>query len=295
MTEDKSPQSTQKPQRFAQLGANLGRGVVIGVANIIPGVSGGTLAVILRIYERLVTSIRDVLSLRGGWTKHIPFLLQIAVGAAVGLVGLARVIEFLLETHTASTQLFFMGLILGSVPALLRQSRGLRLSAGQILTFALALAAVIALSLATEGAAGRVYTERSVGTAALFLASGIAGAAAMVVPGISGSFLLLLIGTYASIISAINSLDFFILGATAVGVLVGLGLITRVIAWLFQHAPGLTYAAILGLVAGSLVRLWPGLPAGLGWLWGLAAFVLGAALALALGGGGKREEREQAS
>jgi putative membrane protein len=158
--------------------------------------------------------------------------------------------------------------------------------------FVVALAGVLALSLLSGGEAAQVYTARTVGTAALFLASGVAGAAAMVVPGISGSFLLLLIGTYASIISAINSLDWFVLGATAVGVLVGLGLITQVIAWLFQRAPGVTYAAILGLVAGSLVRLWPGLPAGVEWVWGVAALLVGAALAFALGGGKDRGDQQ---
>ena len=264
--------------------ANLGRGVAVGVANIIPGVSGGTLAVVLRIYEKLITSLRDVLSLRKGWIRHVPFLAQIVVGAGIGIVGLARVIEYLLATHAGPTQLFFIGLILGSVPALLQQSRGVRFSAGQIVAFLVALAAVIGISLLTGAEAGRVVTARTVGTAGLLVASGIAGAAAMVVPGISGSFLLLLIGTYGTIIHGINELDIFILGATGVGILLGLALITRLIAWLFQRAPGPTYAAILGLVAGSLVRLWPGLLSGMEWLWGATAVILGAVLALVLGG-----------
>ncbi len=264
--------------------ANLGRGVAVGVANIIPGVSGGTLAVVLRIYEKLITSLRDVLSLREGWIRRVPFLAQIVVGAGIGIVGLARVIEYLLATHGGPTQLFFIGLILGSVPALLRQSRGMRFSAGQSVAFIAALAAVIGISLLTGAEAGRVFTARTVGTAGLLVASGIAGAAAMVVPGISGSFLLLLIGTYGTIIHGINELDIFILGATGVGILLGLALITRLIAWLFQRAPGPTYAAILGLVAGSIVRLWPGLLSGLEWFWGAIAVILGAVLALLLGG-----------
>ncbi|MFP4484351.1 MAG: DUF368 domain-containing protein [Spirochaetaceae bacterium] len=275
--------------------ANLGRGVTIGVANVIPGVSGGTLAVVLRIYEKLITSVRDVLSFRKGWPRRIPFLAQIALGVGVGIVGLARVIEYLLATHAGPTQLFFIGLILGSVPALLRQSGSMRVSVGHILAFVIALSAVIGISLLTGAETTRIFSERSVGTAGLLVASGIAGAAAMVVPGISGSFLLLLIGTYATIIHGINQVDPFILGATAVGVLVGLALITRLIAWLFRRAPGPTYAAILGLVAGSLVRLWPGVLTGLEWLWGAVAVMVGAASALLLGGrnrgGGERADR----
>lgn len=262
---------------------NIARGVAVGIANIIPGVSGGTIAVVLRMYERLITAIRDVMAFRPGWPRSLLFLAQIALGAGVGLVALARVIEYLLESHAVPTQLFFMGLILGSVPALLRQSRGLRVSSGQLVAGALAFAGVVALSLAGGGEASTVYAEQNAGTAGLLMASGVAGAAAMVVPGISGSFLLLLIGTYATIIHGINELDLFILGSTALGVLVGLGIITRLIAQLFERVPGPTYAAILGLVAGSLVRLWPGLPTGIGWVWAIAAFVVGGALATALG------------
>jgi putative membrane protein len=270
---------------------NLVRGVAVGVANIIPGVSGGTIAVILRMYERLITAIRDLMSLRPGWPRSALFLGQIALGAAVGLVALARVIEYLLETHTVPTHLFFMGLILGSVPALLQQSRGLRAEIGQLLAAGSALALVVLLSVLGDAGPTAVYTERSLGTAGLLVASGIAGAAAMVVPGISGSFLLLLIGTYATIIHGINELDLFILGATALGAVLGLAAITRVIAWLFERAPGTTYAAILGLVAGSLLRLWPGVPAGAEWFWAVAAFIVGAGIAAVLGAQGGRGGR----
>lgn len=281
--------STSEPWRIpAGILANVLRGAAIGIANIIPGVSGGTIAVILRIYERLITAIRDFLSFGEGWVRRALFLLQIVVGAGIGLLALARVIEYLLETHGGPTQLFFIGLILGSVPALLRQSKALRLSAGQIASFLIALAVVAGISLLGSAETGTVYAERGISTALLLLGSGVAGAAAMVVPGISGSFLLLLIGSYGTIIHGINSLDPFILGSTAVGVLMGLGIITRVIAWLFERVPGPTYAAILGLVAGSLVRLWPRGMVGPEWLWGVAALAAGGAIALALGGRGRR-------
>ena len=264
------------------IGANLLRGAAIGIANLIPGVSGGTIAIILDIYEQLIEAIASLLRFDSDWWRRFLFLLQIGGGALVALLLFARLIDLLLEQQPIAAGLFFVGLVLGSVPHLWRRLQATKPTIITIVPFLCGLIiapllTAIPLLTSTSG------TATSSGPGLLFL-SGIAGAAAMALPGISGSFVLLLIGTYRTIIDALSSLDLLVLAIVAVGVLIGLGSISVIIRRLLQRWPGPILAALFGLVLGSIVRIWPGLPSG----WdnvtiGAGALIVGLLPALLLG------------
>ncbi len=262
--------------------ANLVRGFVIGIANVIPGVSGGTLAVILGIYERLIDSIDRLFRLREGWLRGGFFVAQIVIGAAGGIVALAHFMEGLLERYPFAMAFLFVGLILGSVPSLVRQLESPRISVGGVIAFAVALVIVVATSWGAESL-GAQYLPGGFRTLGLFFLSGVAGAAAMVVPGISGSFVLVLLGTYTAVIFAINNRDLFFLGVVALGALVGIILITRIIAFLLRRFHRLTYSAIIGLVVGSVFAVWPGVPTGERLILSVLLLIAGVGVALLFG------------
>jgi putative membrane protein len=271
--------------------ANLLRGAALGVANIIPGVSGGTIAVVLRVYDRLIDAIAGVTGFEPGMWRRVWFLAQIAVGAVVGIFALARVIEVFLERAPVPTTYFFIGLIAGSLPVIVAECRRRPIRPLHAVAALLGFVAVLLLGGFGAPEATQALTELTVANGIVLGLSGIAGAAAMVIPGISGSFLLLVIGTYATVIAAINNLDAMLLAPVALGVLIGLVLVTRLIRFVLNRYPQPTYMAILGLVAGSAVKLFPGLPE----LWAASALALigGFLLALLLGGtfGGSPERR----
>lgn len=261
---------------------NVLRGFVIGVANVIPGVSGGTLAVVLGIYERLITSIDRLFRLRTGWMVSGFFVFQVLLGAGIGIVTLAHFMEGLLERYPYGMAFLFMGLILGSIPSLVGQLETPKVSPGGIAAFVVAFAVVAVTSGGAEGL-GLQYLPGGFRTLGLFFLSGVAGAAAMVVPGISGSFVLVLLGTYTAVLYAVNNRDLIFLAVLALGALLGVVLVTRLIAYLLRRFHRLTYSAIIGLVAGSVVALWPGMPQGESVLLSLILFVGGAGLALLFG------------
>lgn len=272
---------------------NLVRGFFIGIANVIPGVSGGTIAVLLGIYERLVTSIDRLFRFRKGWITSGFFVLQVVLGAGLGIVALAHFMEQLLERYPYGMAFLFMGLILGSVPSLLRQVEPPRISPAGGLAFLLAFALVVLTSGSGEHA-GLQYLPGDFRSLGLFFLSGVAGAAAMVVPGISGSFVLVLLGTYAPILQAINNRDLFFLGVVAVGAVVGIVLVTRLIAYLLRRFHRITYSAIIGLVVGSVVAIWPGMPEGESVLLSLVLLICGSGLALLFGSRARRRPVESA-
>ncbi len=258
------------------------KGLLIGIANIIPGVSGGTFALLLGIYERLVGAIRSVnlLTLRRArglfsapgrklfreeW-KRIDgtFLLVLAAGAIAAIVASSRPIKYLLAEHPAPTLAFFAGLVLPSlaVPYGLMKRRG-ALEAGFALAGAALVVGISFVDCAGAGQAGYLVT---------FLCA-ILAISAMILPGISGSFLLLILGQYGHIIEALDSLNSWaiggfsprafpwagagLLGAFCAGAGAGLAAFTRLLAWLLKRFHSQTMGFLVGLIVGSLWTLWP--------------------------------------
>ncbi len=271
-------------------------GVLMGAANIIPGVSGGTVALITGIYGRLVTAISHVDLELADHVRHrrwreaaehldVRFLAALAVGITVGTLGLASVMNYLLEQHRAATYSVFFGLILGSSFLVFRLVRRWTVWCGVWLAASL-VAAFVVVGLPT-------LSSPPEGLAYIFLC-GVLGICAMILPGISGAFILLVLGRYEYITGLLR--DFLHGQLTLHGLVTivvfcagcGIGLLAfaRFLRWLLTRFESETLAALVGLMLGSLRKLWP-FPQGLPEQWnqsvaGCAVLCLSALAAVVL-------------
>lgn len=231
------------------------KGMAIGVANIIPGVSGGTVAVILGVYPTLIESISKFFTNKEKRKDYFVFLLQIGIGAIVGIGIFAKIIEFSMANYFQITMFLFIGLILGGVPVVYNSHKDMSISIARIASFLVAFLVMIGFFLIDKGESASI---QYFGMWVYFL-SGMVAAGAMIIPGISGSLLLVLIGTYPSIVASVGNINITVLAPVAVGVIVGVLIFAKIIDILLQRAPAVTYYAILGLIVGSFFKLWPGI------------------------------------
>lgn len=234
------------------------KGVLMGAADVVPGVSGGTVAFITGIYEELIDSIHrfDLHALKllaKGQLKAVwqyvngTFLLALLSGIALSLVSLAQGVLYMLAHYPELLWAFFFGLILASTWVIVRHIPQWDFS--NMLLFA--LGTVIAYVLTSLSP-----TQLEVTPLTVFLSGAIA-ICAMILPGISGSFILLLLGMYANILGAIKSLQFTTIGIFAAGCVVGLLSFSRLLNWLFTHHRVATLAMMSGFLLGSLNKVWP--------------------------------------
>ncbi|WP_271853614.1 DUF368 domain-containing protein [Planococcus maritimus] len=239
---------------------NIYRGILMGISDLIPGVSGGTIAFILGIYDRLLESISGFFSRE--WKKHLGFLVPLGIGIVITLLLFSRFIEFLLENHYEATQFFFMGLILGVLPYIMKQAEVKKNFTARHLVILLVIGAALA-SMAFIQTDENIapITELSLPTFFLLFFSGWLASMAMLLPGISGSFILLLIGVYSTAINALSTLNLPIVLTIGAGVMVGFVVSSKVISYLLEHFTYVTYAAIIGLILGSLFVVFPGFAA----------------------------------
>ncbi len=333
------------------------KGIALGVANVIPGVSGGTMAVVFNVYDRIIDLISpDLKKIFCAWK----FWLPLAIGMCVGVLGFSKVITILLEKYQIPTTYFFIGLILGSIPLILRKMKSSQQQSENaegakeentneskkrkvLLKFAFLIGLLMVLSMKffggdidarkaaeksnamkqkTESVAkaksepqpekitetitaqteqpaqatqngndafslelseGNLVEENdgrmTVSTIALLFVAGVAAAIAMIIPGISGSFLILALGMYGTIISAVARLDVLFLLPFALGALVGIIFGASLVRFLMEKIPSHTYAAILGLIVGSVVIIFPGVGEIAVMLISVAALALGFSLA----------------
>ncbi len=274
------------------------RGIVIGIANVIPGVSGGTMAVSMGIYDKLIGAVNG---LTKNFMRSVRILAPLLVGMAIGVVGFSYLIEYLLAQHTLATCLTFVGLILGGLPVLwpsLKKSAakkpGGKAGISEALAFLVLLAVGVGMPLLQSGSDGVQSLTPSVGMALLLVVLGLIASATMVIPGVSGSMVLMILGYYYGIInavtgtiSALKALDFggvfqgvLLLAPFGIGVLLGILLIAKLIDWLFDRFPSQTYAAIIGLVVSSpfaILYASGALAGGINWIELVVGIVLGAA------------------
>ena len=245
------------------------KGALIGVANVIPGVSGGTMAVSLGIYNRLISSISHLFR---DFKKSIATLIPILLGCALGIVGFSYAIKYLLANQPLPTCLAFLGLILGGIPVLfkdmkegIKKSKNGRLTAVNVLAFLLLFAFAIALPLLKSSDDTFMTLTATPDTMVILFFMGVIAAATMVIPGVSGSMIMMIFGYYYGII---NSITGFIDGLKAgsisamaaqlgilipfgIGAVLGIFLISKLIEYLFERHTVSTYAAILGLILSS--------------------------------------------
>lgn len=234
------------------------RGVLMGAADIVPGVSGGTIAFITGIYDTLLGSIRSFdlellarlgkLDIKGAWQQvNGGFLLALLAGIGTSIFSLARLFSWILENHPVPLWAFFFGLILASAVVLLSQIEGW--------TFARALC----LLLGAAGAGTIAFlpvANLDFGLAGVFLA-GFLAICAMILPGISGSFILVLLGMYGTVLAAVKTLDIGFLLVFCLGCGSGLLCFSRLLHWLLHRFHQATMAVLTGFLFGSLVIVWP--------------------------------------
>lgn len=248
-------QNTSQPGRKKRL---LFTGLTMGLADLVPGVSGGTIALLLGIYDELLYSVRLM-------TGQIPklilarkfkqaflmvpfgFLLPLGAGIFVAIFGLVHVISYLLEAHPAMVWALFFGLVLGSSYVIARRIAKWTIQRGLLLCLGFALTYIL-VGLPSMG--GSDAPLAIFGTGALAIT-------AMILPGISGSLIMVLLGQYEIIIHAVAERDYIILVLFAVGAIIGLGIFVRLLTWLLKHYHFAVIAVLVGIMAGSLRRIWP--------------------------------------
>lgn len=235
-------------------------GILLGIANVIPGVSGGTMAVVLNVYDRIIDVISlDVKKIR----RNIPFLAVLASGLVVGVLLFAKLASWLFELHPVPTAFFFVGIIIGSIPFILNKARGTGFKPVSFVFIIIGiLVMVLMVVFNVDETSGFVQTILTVPVFFWLFAMGLIGAITMLIPGVSGSFILLILGAYYTVIQAISDFNIPLLIPVGFGILCGLLVGASLVRFLLSHFPGATYCIIFGLVLGSLLPMFPGLPAG---------------------------------
>ncbi|NNE56421.1 MAG: DUF368 domain-containing protein, partial [Flavobacteriales bacterium] len=234
------------------------RGLAMGAADIVPGVSGGTIAFITGIYEELLESLSSINlhlisilrkeGLKAAWEKlNGNFLVALFTGVLVSIFSLAKAIKYLLTEHPHLLWAFFLGLVVASIIYVGKQVKSWY--AGNIVGLILAAAFAFYITLLPPlGTASNLW---------YILLCGMIAICAMILPGISGSFILLLLGAYQTVIGAVSELNFKLLLTFASGCVVGLVSFSRLLNWMFKNARDLTVAILTGFLIGSLNKLWP--------------------------------------
>jgi putative membrane protein len=252
-------------------------GAAMGVANIIPGVSGGTIAVVFGIYEDLMEALGNFLTDKSKRWHYIKFLAVLFGGALISIISLARLLSWSFENYPLPTVYFFLGLIIGSIPVVIKSHEDMKLSPTRISGFLVGLIAVIILALLQQGSgeegSGAALGSLSIGDYIYFVFSGAIAASAMIIPGVSGSFILILLGVYWKVLGALSGLTstllssgftpemitkISVLGALFIGVIIGMLVFARIMSWALKHHPAVTMYMILGLIIGSLYQIFPG-------------------------------------
>lgn len=236
------------------------KGFIIGIANIIPGVSGGTLAITLGIYEELIDCISHLFK---NFKKNLKFLIPIMLGAVASLISLSKLISYCLDNFELQSILFFEGLILGGLPLILKKAKIKKFKPKNYLIFIITVALVLGFNFIKGNTASINLQHLTITKEIILFIVGAVTAATMVVPGISGSFVLMVLGFYKPIISTISNITKFdlighnllILVPFGLGVIVGIILIAKLIEYLLNKHENVTYSAILGFIVASVITI----------------------------------------
>ncbi|HLR43049.1 MAG TPA: DUF368 domain-containing protein [Pseudogracilibacillus sp.] len=234
---------------------NIYRGMAMGISDVVPGVSGGTIAVILGFYDQLIAAINGVFS--RDWKKHITFLIPIAIGMGSAIIIFSRVMKWLLAYYSQPTYFFFIGLIIGILPYLFRESDAKNSFRWHHYVLLL-LGVVLILLLPIDPSEGAVIENKTFNTYVLLFFSGMIASAAMILPGISGSLVLLVIGVYATVIHAVTIFEIDVILIVGTGIAIGMITMSKIIHYFLQHYRIATFALIIGLVIGSVFVIFPG-------------------------------------
>ena len=236
------------------------KGMAMGAADVVPGVSGGTIAFISGIYEELIGTLNNINfsllkhlkteGLKSTWNKaNGPFLLALLSGVFVSIISLAKGVEWFLEHHPILLWSFFFGLVLASIVYVGKQ---IKTTAKDFKLFlAMAIGAVVAYLITT------INPSETTDTNLFLFFAGALAICAMILPGVSGAFVLVIIGAYGPVLEALNNRDFKTILIIAAGAVLGLLSFSKLLKWLFEKYHRITLAVITGFMIGSLNKIWP--------------------------------------
>ena len=277
---------------------NLLKGIVMGIANIIPGVSGGTMAVSMGIYDRMIHCVTHLFK---EFKESMKFLIPIFLGIGIALVGLSFIIEPAFAYFPLQTNCLFIGLIVGGLPAVWQKVKGKGIKISYIVPFVLCFAVVVGMAAIGEKEGTAADLSFSVWSVIKLFAVGIIASATMVIPGVSGSMMMLLLGYYNPIVAAIKnfvtalaSFDMAgilegcgILVPMGLGIVVGIFAIAKVIEIIFEKFPIQAFWAIIGLIVASPIAIFllgdVGAITVIGILTSIVTFAVGFLVAVKLG------------
>ena len=277
---------------------NLLKGIVMGIANIIPGVSGGTMAVSMGIYDRMIHCVTHLFK---EFKESMKFLIPIFLGIGIALVGLSFIIEPAFAYFPLQTNCLFIGLIVGGLPAVWQKVKGKGIKISYIIPFVLFFAVVVGMAAIGEKEGTAADLSFSVWSVIKLFAVGIIASATMVIPGVSGSMMMLLLGYYNPIVAAIKnfvtalaSFDMAgilegcgILVPMGLGIVVGIFAIAKVIEIIFEKFPIQAFWAIIGLIVASPIAIFllgdVGTITVIGILTSIVTFAVGFLVAVKLG------------
>lgn len=277
---------------------NLLKGIVMGIANIIPGVSGGTMAVSMGIYDRMIHCVTHLFK---EFKESMKFLIPIFLGIGIALVGLSFIIEPAFAYFPLQTNCLFIGLIVGGLPAVWQKVKGKGIKISYIVPFVLFFAVVVGMAAIGEKEGTAADLSFSVWSVIKLFVVGIIASATMVIPGVSGSMMMLLLGYYNPIVAAIKnfvtalaSFDMAgilegcgILVPMGLGIVVGIFAIAKVIEIIFEKFPIQAFWAIIGLIVASPIAIFllgdVGTITVIGILTSIVTFAVGFLVAVKLG------------
>ncbi len=284
-------------------------GVVIGVANIIPGVSGGTMMVAMGIYDKLISSITGLFK---NFKKSVQFLFPIAIGMALGIIVLSKVITVMFDVIPFQTNCLFIGLIVGSFPFIVKNVKGHSVRISHVIACLLFFGLVLGSALMGDGSGSEATLTGGVIPMVKLFAVGVVASATMIIPGVSGSMVLMILGYYDAIVSNISlfienvitwNVEGIIEGLLifipfGLGVVAGVFLIAKFVEFIFNKFPLIAYWSIIGLIVASPFAIF--ISAGLegvtviSVITGVIALAIGAFVGNKLGGDNTEEKKEAA-
>lgn len=235
------------------------KGFFMGAANVVPGVSGGTIALISGIYSELIEALNSIMSIdswkllfkgrfKDFWKSiHGTFLLWLGIGVVLSIVSLAKLMEYCLHSFPVQTWAFFFGLIIASAIGMLKDIKGWKVKDIITAVFGIILGYVVCTLSPTTTPDTMWF---------IFICGAIA-VCTMILPGISGSFILVILGKYDFIMGAISGMDIPVLGVFALGCVIGILLFSKFLHWLLARYERGTMLVLIGFVVGSLIKVWP--------------------------------------
>ncbi|QAA33293.1 DUF368 domain-containing protein [Clostridium manihotivorum] len=248
------------------------KGVFIGIATVVPGVSGGTMAIILGIYDDLIHAMGSFFT---DWKKHSLFLLQVGLGGLIGIGLLSKLLETIIGRYPTMMQYLFIGIIIGGLPVLYNKANTkVKKSTADFIFLLLGFAIVFLLGSDPNTVSTMASGKETSNLLFLFI-SGIVIAIALILPGISASFMLLTLGLYETTLKAINTQNIAFLLPIGLGILVGTLASTKLIEKFLNKYPNKAYMLIIGFVLGSLIAVFPGIPVGWDIISSTIAFIIG--------------------